>query len=47
MEQAALGLSPQDRARLIDLLRRLGHEAEEQLKEQKSAGVAKRLKEKR
>ncbi len=45
MEQAASGLSLQDRARLIDLLRRLGHVAEEQLEEQKSTDVAKRRKE--
>ena len=45
MEHAASGLSLQDRARLIDLLRRLGHVAEEQLEEQKSTDVAKRRKE--
>jgi MarR family 2-MHQ and catechol resistance regulon transcriptional repressor len=47
MEQAASGLSLQDRVKLIDLLRRLGREAEEQLEEQKSDGAAKRRKEKR
>jgi MarR family 2-MHQ and catechol resistance regulon transcriptional repressor len=47
MEQAASGLSLQDRVKLIDLLRRLGREAEEQLEEQKNAGAAKRRKEKR
>lgn len=47
MEQAASGLSLQERGRLIDLLRQLGHRAEEQLKEQKSKDAAKRRKEKK
>jgi len=47
MEQAASGLSLQDRERLIDLLRRLGQEAGRQLEEQKSTGYAKRRKERK
>ena len=46
MEQAVSGLSVEDRDRLIDLLRRLGQAAEEQLKVQKKAGATKRRKEK-
>jgi MarR family transcriptional regulator, 2-MHQ and catechol-resistance regulon repressor len=46
MEQAISGLSVEDRGRLIDLLRRLGQSAEEQLKVQKKVGATKRRKEK-
>jgi len=46
MEQAVSGLSVEDRGGLIDLLRRLGQAAEEQLKVQKKVGARKRRKEK-
>ena len=46
MEEAVSGLPAEDHSRLIDLLRRLGQAAEEQLKVQKKAGPTGRRKEK-
>ena len=46
MEQAVSGLPAEDRSRLIDLVRRLGQKAEEQLKVQQKVGATKRRKEK-
>jgi MarR family 2-MHQ and catechol resistance regulon transcriptional repressor len=46
MEEVVSGLSTEERGRLIDLARRLGQAAEEQLKVQKKVGAIKRRKEK-